>query len=258
MTPLRFSSSLSGSTAQYAANAPSMADTLPSIDFGFNDLRERMAQFTARFDEFIESGRKRVLEERNAFRMSVAEMEESVRHKEQSIAALEAKSSTHADAIAKEVAETEEMHNMIQQLTLQKEEHIVRRDALKEEIVAVQGCIKQRREAQTAHQRSLDAQARNNIPELRFWEHALGLKIEGTGIDDSLRFVFLNLDERDGETEVWFELQMGGKEYEIGATKPKLERERVAEVREKLNASRELGGFLKGMRNLLVQAMRLR
>ena len=52
-----------------------MADTLPSIDFGFNELRERMAQFTMRFDEFIERGRKRVLEERNAFRMNVAELE---------------------------------------------------------------------------------------------------------------------------------------------------------------------------------------
>jgi hypothetical protein len=52
-----------------------MADSLPSIDFGFNDLRERMAQFTVRFDEFIERGRKRVLEERNAFRMNVAELE---------------------------------------------------------------------------------------------------------------------------------------------------------------------------------------
>lgn len=73
MTPSRFSSSLSGSQAHYGA--PSMADTLPSIDFGFNDLRERMAQFTVRFDDFIERGRKRVLEERNAFRMSVAELE---------------------------------------------------------------------------------------------------------------------------------------------------------------------------------------
>lgn len=52
-----------------------MADMLPSVDLGFNDLRERMAQFTVRFDEFIERGRKRVLEERNAFRMHVAELE---------------------------------------------------------------------------------------------------------------------------------------------------------------------------------------
>jgi kinetochore protein Spc25 len=75
MTPSRFGNSFSGGgQAQYGANAPSMADTLPSIDFGFNDLRERMAQFTVRFDEFIERGRKRVLEERNAFRMNIADV----------------------------------------------------------------------------------------------------------------------------------------------------------------------------------------
>jgi len=75
MISSRFGSSFSGSQAQYGANAPSMADMLPSVDFGFSDLRERMAQFTVRFDEFIERGRKRVLEERNAFRMNVAEIE---------------------------------------------------------------------------------------------------------------------------------------------------------------------------------------
>jgi len=34
-----------------------------------------MARFTARFDDFIEKGRKRVLEERNQFRMNVAELQ---------------------------------------------------------------------------------------------------------------------------------------------------------------------------------------
>ena len=56
------------------ADPPSMADSLPSVNFGFDDLRERMARFTVRFDEFIEKGRKKVLEDRNHFRMSVAEM----------------------------------------------------------------------------------------------------------------------------------------------------------------------------------------
>lgn len=54
---------------------PAMADTLPSVNFGFDDLRDRMAKFTAKFDAFIEQGRKRVLEERNQFRMSVAELQ---------------------------------------------------------------------------------------------------------------------------------------------------------------------------------------
>jgi hypothetical protein len=75
-TPSRFGSSFSGALqAPYNTDAPSMADSLPSVDVGFNDQRERMTAFTHRFDEFIERGRKRVLEERNAFRMNVAELE---------------------------------------------------------------------------------------------------------------------------------------------------------------------------------------
>lgn len=58
-----------------APAAPSAADSLPSINFGFDDLRDRMAQFTARFDAFIEQGRKRVLEERNQFRLNMAELQ---------------------------------------------------------------------------------------------------------------------------------------------------------------------------------------
>ncbi|KAK0809719.1 kinetochore-associated Ndc80 complex subunit spc25 [Friedmanniomyces endolithicus] len=253
ITPSRFSSSLSVSQAQYGANVPSMADTLPSIDFGFNDLRERMAQFTVRFDDFIARGQKRVLDERNAFRMSVAELEESQRHKEHSILALEAQSTAHAHTLAKEAAETAEMHAAIHTLTTQKDAHLTRRDALKTEIADVQTLIKVKREAQTAHQRSLDAQARHNIPELRFWEHCLGLRIEGTGVEDCLRFVFLEVDGREAGRECWFELLMGGREYEVGATKPKLVREEVDEMQERLNEGREQGGFLKGMRGLFVQ-----
>jgi len=55
-------------------DVPSMADQLPSINFGFDDLRSRMNQFTARFDAFIEKGRRQVLDERNQYRMKVAEL----------------------------------------------------------------------------------------------------------------------------------------------------------------------------------------
>lgn len=53
----------------------SMADTLPSVNFGFDELRERMNKFTGRFDAFIERERRRVLDERNQFRMNVAEFQ---------------------------------------------------------------------------------------------------------------------------------------------------------------------------------------
>lgn len=68
-----FEPSLS-SSMRASHDVPSMADQLPSINFGFDDLRSRMNQFTSRFDAFIENGRRRVLEERNQFRMNVAEL----------------------------------------------------------------------------------------------------------------------------------------------------------------------------------------
>jgi kinetochore protein Spc25 len=52
-----------------------MVDQLPNINFGFEELRDRMARFTTKFDTYIEQGRKRVLEERNRFRMEVAELQ---------------------------------------------------------------------------------------------------------------------------------------------------------------------------------------
>ena len=148
------------------------------------------------------------------------------------------------------------MHEAIDSLTQQKEEHLARRDQLKANIASVRDSIKQRREAQAAHQRSLDAQARHNVPELRFWEHCLGLRIEGVGVEDQLRFVYACVDGRDAEKECWFELQMGGKEYEVVSTKPKLDRESVDDVQERLNETRELGAFLRGMRVLFVQALK--
>jgi hypothetical protein len=51
-----------------------MADQLPSVNFNFDDLRERMARFQAKFDRFIDEGRKRVLEEKNQFRINLAEL----------------------------------------------------------------------------------------------------------------------------------------------------------------------------------------
>ena len=151
------------------------------------------------------------------------------------------------------------MEEAIDTLTQQKEEHLERRDRLKADIATVQAIIKQKREAQSQHQRSLEAQARHNVPELRFWEHCLGLRIEASGFDgaeDQLRFVFLCVDERDEGKECWFELAMGGKEYEVAETQPKLEKDRVDEAVERLNENRELGAFLKSMRVLFVEALK--
>ena len=71
-----------------------------------------------------------------------------------------------------------------------------------------------------------------------------------------MRFVYVCVDDRDPERECMFELQMGGSEYEVAGAKPRLERESVDEVQNRLNETRELGGFLKGMRELFVDVLR--
>ena len=150
------------------------------------------------------------------------------------------------------------MEEAIHTLSVQKEEHVARRDRLKEDITSLQSGIRQRRDAQAVHQRALEAQARHNIPELRFWEHCLGLRIEGSGAgaEDQVKFVFVSIDEKDESKEAWFELRMGSKEYNVAKTKPTLEKEQLDQVVERLNETRELGGFLKAMRTLFIEAIK--
>lgn len=71
---------MSSSPSKPPMMGPSIADTLPSINFGFEELRDRMNKFTIKFDAFIEQGRKRVLEERNQFHMNIAELEGMTPH----------------------------------------------------------------------------------------------------------------------------------------------------------------------------------
>ncbi|KAF1846741.1 uncharacterized protein K460DRAFT_285247 [Cucurbitaria berberidis CBS 394.84] len=249
-----FEPSLSTTMRLSPHDAPSMADQLPSINFGFDDLRSRMNQFTARFDAFIENGRRRVLEERNQFRMNVAELHEDQRMRRRDIEILELKQTQHSQTVSKESQETSEMQEAISALTLQRDERLAHRDTLRAQIAEVQKSISARREAQLKHRRYLDGQSRYNEPELDFWESYLGMRIEGLGKDDRLKFVYTNVDEREWDREAWFELDTSERDYKVLEVRPKVEREEIDRVIERLNETRDLASFLKGMRELFVGA----
>lgn len=148
------------------------------------------------------------------------------------------------------------MHLAISSLQSQRSGAQEHNDNTRHSIAQTQAAIKRRREAQQAHQRALNAEARHNTPELRFWEHCLGLRIEGTGIEERLRFVFVCVDEKDGEREASFEMDMAGSCLAIVNTSPKLDKEMVDDLQEQMNETRELGCFLKGMRELLVEVVK--
>jgi kinetochore protein Spc25 len=148
------------------------------------------------------------------------------------------------------------MHEAIRSLTTQKEEHVARRDQLKTEIASLQAAIRQRREAQAAHQRSLEAQARHNMPELRFWEMCLGMKMEASGVSDRLKMVFVSIDDRDAERDCWFELEIGETGYGVVGTKPRLNRDDVDTALDRLHETKELGAFFKNIRAMFVDVVK--
>ncbi|RDW62755.1 putative kinetochore protein spc-25 [Coleophoma crateriformis] len=250
-----FDPSLSTSAMRppFSVDAPSMADSLPSINFGFDDLRDRMAKFTVKFDTFIEAGRKRVLEERNQFRMNVAELQEDQRMKKKDIEILSAKSSQHQQILANQAAEANEMQAAIASLTEQKDAQLATKEALQQQIAETQKAIEARLAAQRAHAQHIEKQSRFNVPELDFWESNLSMSIEGAGQTDRLKFSYSHIDDRDWEREAWFELDMSRREYEIRHCKPKLESEKVERVVDKLNETRDIRVLLKGMRELFVE-----
>ena len=177
--------------------------------------------------------------------------------KKKDIEILQIKTNTHQQTLAKETAETNEMHTAINALTAQRDHHLATRDTLRSQIASTQALIDAKLSQQRAYTMNLSAQTRHDVPELDFWTSNLGLRIEGAGKNDRLKFVFTHIDERDWSREAWFELNTERRDYEILACRPKLEQERVERVVERLNETRELAVLLKGMRELFTEVMKV-
>lgn len=181
---------------------------------------------------------------------------EDQRMKKKDMEILQLKTNTHQQTISKEAAETREMQAAIAALTQQRDRHAAQRDTLKKQIAATQADIDARLAAQHEYAARVEAQARFNVPELDFWISNLCLKIEGAGRADRIKFVYSHIDDRDWEREAWFELCTDSRDYDVRHCRPKLEREKVEKVLDRVNETRELATLLKGMRELFVEAMK--
>ena len=167
---------------------------------------------------------------------------------------LASKTAQHDQTLQQQDAESAELENDIAEVTQRKEQAASQLTSLQSQIATLKSEIAARQVAQSAHAQDLNAQARLNLPELDFWESNLGMRIEGVK-DDRLRFVFVNLDERNWAREAWFDLDMEKRQYAIIEYRPKIEDSMVDSCLDGLNASRDLGKFLKGMRAIFRNAM---
>jgi kinetochore protein Spc25 len=176
--------------------------------------------------------------------------------KKRDIEIVQLKTEDYQHTLEKEVAETHEMEAAISSLSAQRDAYLATRDRLKQQIAQTQVEIESRLAAQRARAARQEAQQRFNVPELDFWITNLCLRIEGAGQDDRLKFVYTHIDEKNWESEAWFELVTSSRDYDVKHCRPKLEREGVERVLDRVNESRELVVLLKGMRELFVEAMK--
>jgi kinetochore protein Spc25 len=176
--------------------------------------------------------------------------------KKKEIEILQLKTSAHAQTLLKETAETAEMNAAIATLTTTRDAHLRTKAQLQEQIASTQAAIDSKLLAQRMHAMSISAQSRHDIPELDFWTQYLGLRIEGAGMSDRIKFVFCQVDERDWGRECSFELDTQSREYKVRVCRPKLEKEMLERLVEGLNEGRALGPFLKGMRDLFVETVK--
>jgi len=138
-------------------------------------------------------------------------------------------------------------------MSTQKASKGTTRDALNTQIAAVRAAIDNKRAKISKEKSELAAQATHNQPELAFWEDYLGLRIEGAGRTDHIRFVFTCLDEVEMDREFEVVLSMERREYEIVGTRPKLNREVVEMCTETLNDTRNVPRFLKDVRESFIK-----
>lgn len=147
------------------------------------------------------------------------------------------------------------MQSQISQLESHAAASRSRRETLKSSIAATQRQIESKLAAQREYASKMEVQAQQNAPELAFWETHLGCRIEGAGDENAIRvsYSFQPAKGSSEEREATFELYVpdsGSGRYDIVHMKPKLEKERVDKIIDRLNETRDIAVLLRGMRCL--------
>ncbi|KAK6499244.1 kinetochore-associated Ndc80 complex subunit spc25 [Arthrobotrys conoides] len=231
-----------------ASIPPNIAAQLPNVNFGFDELKERMAKFTAAFDEFIEKRREKALEARTAFARDLADLNENQKTVKKNIEHYEQEEIKIAANTEKEIQETADLESEIATIKSERSSRQSENETLSSQLREQSIAIQKRRQKLLEEKQALASQANHNQPELAFWEDYLGLRIEGAGRLDHVRFIFTVIDERDLEREFEVVLSVESRDYEIIGARPKLDEATKQRCLDTLNETRSIAKFLKIVR----------
>lgn len=146
------------------------------------------------------------------------------------------------------------MHAQIASLTATRDAHADNVAALNAKVRAQRDALAAQRSQGKARAAFLAEQRGRDERELAFWAERLGLRIEGAGAEDRVRFVFALGASGGRRGEAKFELDMARGLYAVVAATPSLDREAedVDRLCREMSDNEDLGAFLKGMRALFV------
>lgn len=247
--------------------APAMSTTLPELNLNFEALRARMTDFTARFDQFITTSRSAVLESRAAYRLALSQHAEESSNIARQIESQEAKNGEHNKGLAAQQSEAAEMKSKITELEGVRDERRKAVDSLREKLDGMRSKLAGKKAGLRQREMYAGFMRGQNSEELESWELGLGMRIEGTGDQERVRFVFEVPGNRTGKT-VSFELDMSGlapsekeknglasgRGYEVVECAPRVDAARVEKIVERMCDGEQLGSFLGEMRSLLLES----
>ncbi|KAK9455896.1 chromosome segregation protein Spc25-domain-containing protein [Dipodascopsis uninucleata] len=230
-------------------NSPSTAKApaIPEFAFNFDVLRKTIDSFQSRFDEYITFDRKKVLSERNAFEQEMAECKEQQLSILKQIEHYKERESEIEQERARERQEVLETERSISDFTQKKQELMLLKDAVDKQVRETQMILERKREERAKERSKFLAQSSQNAPELIFWEHNLGMRIEGVQ-DDYLKIVFTLISEASWNKEYYIIVDLSARDYEITKCVPELEKSTLDVITMRLNESRDFSRFLKEVR----------
>ncbi|KAI5813362.1 chromosome segregation protein Spc25-domain-containing protein [Pyronema omphalodes] len=232
-----------------------IAENFPPNELrGAEELRERMAQFTKTFEAFINNSRQSIEDQDAKFVVTQAEVNERAKKMKSDLERMRMEEIELKDQRKKQVEEVKEWENTIAEMETKKKARDDRVEILQAQVAEMKAAVEKKRALRAAEKQQLMDQQARNKPELEFWEDHLGMKIDGAGIEDHLKITYTHVVDTDWKREFWFVVNMTSADYEVVKCRPKLNKDELTRVVDKLNESRQFSIFLKDMRQLFKSA----
>ncbi|KAJ1971379.1 kinetochore-associated Ndc80 complex subunit spc25, partial [Dimargaris verticillata] len=213
--------------------------------FPYDDIKESIANFTSRFDQYVATKRQAINDQRLVWQKTRAENKEHLKSLESKI---ETYSNKHEELVKntqKETSEIEAIRDALGQLNIQRDDMGRNKALLTAQIEALEREIAHKKEAIAAKEKTLLRQQTRNEPELRFFEEKLALTIFSVRAD-LLEFTFTHVCEKNWLQPFRFVVDVSNKEYKVPTCEPTLSQ--LPDLVDWLNRTRNFYQFLKKMR----------